>query len=52
MKIKLSTFKHYFDEPPNSISVLSPMFKLRLTPFTDASLPIRELFNTISCILE
>jgi hypothetical protein len=33
---------------PKSISVLSPMFKLRLKPFTLASLPISELSSTTS----
>lgn len=33
---------------PNSISVLSPIFKLRLNPLTDASLPISELSSTTS----
>jgi hypothetical protein len=33
---------------PKSISVLSPIFKLLLSPRTDASLPISELSKTTS----
>jgi NADP-dependent 3-hydroxy acid dehydrogenase YdfG len=40
--------ENYFYFYPKSISVLSPIFNVRLMPFTAASLPINELSKTTS----